>query len=49
MELFTSRKEKHPALFINKTVTLVGASFLDEIDEFYFEFKEDKDGFEFLS
>ncbi|CAN6905007.1 unnamed protein product, partial [Brassica oleracea] len=37
----------NPDLFLNKTALVVGVKFLEEIDELYDEFLDDKKGFQF--
>ena len=41
------RKINNPDLFLNKTALVVGVKFLEEIDELYDEFLDDKKGFQF--
>lgn len=47
MELLKLRKRNNPDLFLNKTALVVGVNFLEEIDEHYDEFLDDKKGFDF--
>ena len=44
-----TRKRNNPDLFLNKTALVVGVKFLEEIDELYDEFLDDKEGFQFES
>ncbi|CAN7091230.1 unnamed protein product, partial [Brassica rapa subsp. narinosa] len=46
-ELLKLRQINNPDLFLNKTALVVGVKFLEEIDEFYDEFLDDKKGFQF--
>ncbi|KAG2306894.1 hypothetical protein Bca52824_026642 [Brassica carinata] len=49
LELLKLRKRNNPDLFLNKTALVVGVKFLEEIDELYDEFLDDKEGFQFES
>ncbi|KAG2286550.1 hypothetical protein Bca52824_046154 [Brassica carinata] len=49
LELLKTRKRNNPDLFLNKTALVVGVKFLEEIDELYDEFLDDKEGFQFES
>ncbi|KAG2290911.1 hypothetical protein Bca52824_037580 [Brassica carinata] len=46
-ELLKLRQINNPDLFLNKTALVVGVKFLEEIDELYDEFLDDKKGFQF--
>ncbi|CAF2050265.1 unnamed protein product [Brassica napus] len=47
-KMSNKRKQiNNPDLFLNKTALVVGVKFLEEIDEFYDEFLDDKKGFQF--
>ena len=41
------RQINNPDLFLNKTALVVGVKFLEEINELYDEFLDDKKGFQF--
>ncbi|KAG2323120.1 hypothetical protein Bca52824_016333 [Brassica carinata] len=43
LELLKTRKRNNPDLFLNKTALVVGVKFLEEIDELYDEFVDDKE------
>ncbi|KAG5407892.1 hypothetical protein IGI04_014011, partial [Brassica rapa subsp. trilocularis] len=45
-ELLKLRQINNPDLFLNKTALVVGVKFLEEIDEFYDEFLDDKKSFQ---
>ncbi|XP_033143380.1 uncharacterized protein LOC117132676 [Brassica rapa] len=45
-ELLKLRQINNPDLFLNKTSLVVGVKFLEEIDEFYDEFLDDKKSFQ---
>ncbi|XP_056863956.1 uncharacterized protein LOC108850329 [Raphanus sativus] len=49
LQLLKLRKRNNPDLFLNKTALVVGVKFLEEIDELYVEFLDDKEGFQFAS
>ncbi|KAF8084741.1 hypothetical protein N665_0704s0006 [Sinapis alba] len=49
VELLKLRKRNNPYLFLNKTALVVWVKFLEEIDEFYDKFLDDKEGFQFGS
>ncbi|KAG2311357.1 hypothetical protein Bca52824_022914 [Brassica carinata] len=49
LELLKLRKRNNPDLFLNKTALVVGVKFLEEIDELYDEFLDDKEGFQLES
>ncbi|CAF1708939.1 unnamed protein product [Brassica napus] len=46
-ELLKLRQINNPDLFLNKTALVVGVKFLEEIDELYDEFLDDKKDFQF--
>ena len=46
-ELLKLRQINNPDLFLNKTALVVEVKFLEEIDELYDEFLDDKKGFQF--
>ncbi|KAG2266841.1 hypothetical protein Bca52824_073920 [Brassica carinata] len=46
-DLLKLRQINNPDLFLNKTALVVGVKFLEEIDELYDEFLDDKKGFQF--
>ncbi|CAN6856092.1 unnamed protein product, partial [Brassica oleracea] len=46
-ELLKLRQINNPDLFLNKTALVVGVKFLEEINELYDEFLDDKKGFQF--
>ncbi|KAG2268855.1 hypothetical protein Bca52824_063410 [Brassica carinata] len=46
-ELLKMRQINNPDLFLNKTALVVEVKFLEEIDELYDEFLDDKKGFQF--
>ncbi|KAG2304464.1 hypothetical protein Bca52824_033115 [Brassica carinata] len=49
LEPLKTRKRNNPDLFLNKTALVVGVKFLEEIEELYDEFLDDKEGFQFES
>uniref|UniRef100_A0A0D2ZY84 Ubiquitin-like protease family profile domain-containing protein n=2 Tax=Brassica oleracea TaxID=3712 RepID=A0A0D2ZY84_BRAOL len=46
-ELLKLRQINNPDLYLNKTVLVVGVKYLEEIDELYGEFLDEKKGFQF--
>ncbi|XP_033146370.1 uncharacterized protein LOC103863887 isoform X1 [Brassica rapa] len=46
-EMLKLRQINNPDLFLNKTALVVGVKFLEEIDELYDEFLDDKKSFQF--
>ncbi|XP_056847477.1 uncharacterized protein LOC108828949 [Raphanus sativus] len=49
LQVLKLRNRNNPDLFLNKTALVVGVKFLEEIDELYVEFLDDKEGFQFAS
>ncbi|CAA7038954.1 unnamed protein product [Microthlaspi erraticum] len=47
VQLLRLRKENNPELFLNRRAIILGVKFLKDIDDSYFEFVSDKEGYQF--